>query len=184
MEPKNFSFVPFSRYKVGDLATLTTLTTLGVNSVDKPHFPGLTTSLVEPPSGMAVTGKTPYLPQILYSNRSSRYYIVMLQYDFITQQYNFQRPLLCLPLLHLPLPMSLFLPTGFLTIIHICYLKCFCLSVFVIQLLSPQGGLGQEWLPSLADARRNLNHSRELCEELGVCGWHWRGINVFHFTAL
>ena len=104
--------------------------------------------------------------------------------NLITQQYNFQRPLLCLPLLHLPLPMSLFLPTGFLTIIHICYLKCFCLSVFVIQLLSPQGGLGQEWLPSLADARRNLNHSRELCEELGVCGWHWRGINVFHFTAL
>jgi len=32
---------------------------------------------------------------------------------------------------------------------------------------SQQGGLGQEWLPSLADARRNLNHSRELCEELG-----------------
>jgi len=32
---------------------------------------------------------------------------------------------------------------------------------------SKQGGLGQEWLPSLADARRNLNHSRELCEELG-----------------
>ena len=108
-----------------------------MNSVEKPYFPGLTTSLVEPPSGMAVTGKTPYLPQILYSNRSSRYYIVMLQYDFITRQYNFQRPLLCLPLLHLPLPMSLLLPTGFfLTIVHKCYAKCFCLSVFVIQLLS------------------------------------------------
>ena len=70
----------------------------------------------------------------------------------------------------------------FLAIVHI--FEMFCLSIFVIKLLSPQGGLGQEWLPSLADARRNLNHSRELCEELGVCGWHWGGIAVFHFTDL
>jgi len=32
---------------------------------------------------------------------------------------------------------------------------------------SQQGSLGQPWLPSLADARRNLNHSRELCKDLG-----------------